>query len=238
MRRFWDRRASEDAFHFVDNRVPYKSGDQARFWSSGANDLDTLLGIAGASIAPTDRVLEIDCGVGRLTRPMAERAGEIVAVDVSAEMLGLARRHNTDVANITWVLGDGASLAGIDDGSVDACISHVVFQHLPDPGITLGYVREMGRVLRPGGWSAFQFSNDPRVHHPAIHGGRAVRARRWLLARAGRAPGGQSDPAWLGSAVELDDLRRATADSGLEIRRLEGAGTQFCVALATRVPGP
>ena len=60
--------------------------------------------------------------------------------------------------------------------SVDGCFSHVVFQHIPDPPITLNYVREMGRVLRPGGWALFQVSNDPTIHQPP--GGRARRGSR------------------------------------------------------------
>jgi SAM-dependent methyltransferase len=117
----------------------------------------------------------------------------------------------------------------VDDASADVVFSHVVFQHVPDPAITLGYVRDMGRVLRPGGWAAFQVSNDPSIHQ------RRSRDLRWRLDRLlGRAPGGQENPAWLGSAVELDDLRAAARDGGLEIERLVGEGTQFCLVLLRR----
>lgn len=77
-------------------------------------------------------------------------------------MLERARALHAQLTNVKWIHGDGESLSGIADASVDAVFSHVVFQHIPDPRITLGYVREMGRVLRPGGWTAFQVSTDPR----------------------------------------------------------------------------
>jgi SAM-dependent methyltransferase len=236
MRRFWDRRAREDAFHFVDSRLPYRRGDQERFWREGEKDLDTLLEIAGVEVEAGARVLEIGCGVGRLTRGLAARAGEVVALDVSAEMLARARRYNGELDNVTWLHGDGATLAGVDDGGVDACVSHVVFQHIPDPGVTLGYVAEMGRVLRPGGWAAFQVSNDPRVHRAEHHNSARNRLLRRVRAGAGRAPRGVDDPAWLGSAVDLGQLAKTAESSGMAVEQVFGAGTQFCVIRARRKP--
>ena len=166
-----------------------------------------------------DDVVEIGCGVGRLTRPLARRARSVVALDVSPTMIERARRLNPELANVEWRAGDGTSLAPIPDGSASACVSHVVFQHIPDPGVTLGYVREMGRVSRPGGWAAFQVSNDPSVHAPPPM---ARRARARAAAVLGRGPRGQDDPAWLGSHVELDDLAAAAADGGMRIERSSG----------------
>jgi SAM-dependent methyltransferase len=105
----------------------------------------------------------------------------------------------------------------------------VVLQHIPDPQVTLGYIREMGRVLRPGGWSVFQISNAPEIHRPRRRGPRA----RWAAFR-GRMPKGQADPAWLGSWIDLDDLRSAASDGGLDLERIEGEKTQFCMVLARR----
>jgi SAM-dependent methyltransferase len=236
MRRFWDRRAREDAFHFVDSRLPYRHSDPDRFWGEGEKDLATLLDLAGVRVEPGSRVLEIGCGVGRLTRGLAARAGEVVALDVSAEMLSRAREHNGELANVTWMLGDGTTLAGVDGGSVDACVSHVVFQHIPDPAVTLGYVAEMGRVLRPGGWAAFQVSNDPRVHRAAEHNTAGRRLLRRVRAGAGRAPRGVDDPAWLGSAVDLDELTATAERAGMRVEEVVGAGTQFCVVRTRRGP--
>jgi SAM-dependent methyltransferase len=234
MRRFWDRRAREDAFHFVDSRLPYRHPDQERFWSEGEKDLATLLDLAGVAVEPGARVLEIGCGLGRLTRGLSARARDVVALDVSAEMLARAERLNAELENVTWLLGDGTTLAGVADASVDACVSHVVFQHIPDPGVTLGYVAEMGRVLRPGGWAAFQVSNDPRVHRAAAHGSIPRRLLRRVRASAGRAPRGVDDPAWLGSAIDLGELERVAGVAGLRVESVHGAGTQFCVVRLRR----
>lgn len=235
MREFWDERAREDAYYFVDNRQSYRSGDLRVFWSRGAEDLERLLGLLGASIELTDEVLEIGCGVGRLTRELAARARRVQAVDISAEMVAIARKHHGELANVSWIVGDGTSLAPVENASVDVCISHVTFQHIPDPAVTLGYVAEMGRVLRDGGWAAFQVSNAPDVHRPR----RTPRAHLVrALSRAGLAPRGQRDPAWLGSSVDLGELRAVAERSGLVLDRVLGEGTLWCVVLARRVSSP
>lgn len=230
MREFWDERAREDAFYFVDNRINYKDpGEAQRFWDMGRTDLNWILGELNLTLTSDQVVVEIGCGVGRLTRVIAERVASVKALDVSTQMLELAQRENPQLANVEWIHGDGMSLAGIDDASADVVISHVVFQHIPDPRITLGYVREVGRVLRPGGVTALVLSNLPAVHEWSP----SLRERMRVL--IGRAPGGQTHEAWLGSSIDLDDLRAAAADGGMEIEQYVGGGTQFMLVRLRRV---
>ncbi len=231
MREFWDARAEENALFYIDNRLDYRAPSDADFWAHGEASLESLLDAVGARIERGDDVVEIGCGVGRMTHAIARRAGTVRAIDVSPKMLEQARERGRALENVDWVLGDGVSLDGIDDTSADACVSHVVFQHIPDPETTLGYVREIGRVLRPGGWAAFQISNDPTIHRKRT-GREGLRIR--LRALTGRGPKGQAAPQWLGSAVELDELRRAAADGGMEVERTSGEGTQFCFVLTRR----
>ena len=230
--RFWDERAREDAFHFVDSRLPYRGGEDERFWSGGEQAVSQMLAVLGVELEPTDVVVDIGCGIGRLTRALAARAGEVLALDVSSEMLARARQLNAHLDNVRWLHGDGTTLAPIADSSVDGCFSHVVFNHIPDPAITLGYVREMGRVLRTGGWSAFQVSNDPEAEAHGPPGGAPLRRR--LAALAGRVPRAYDHPAWLGSAVDLDALRRTASDAGLAVERVEAPGSFFCTVLVRR----
>lgn len=227
MARFWDERAKEDAFYFVDDRLEYGNPDEERFWEQGREALDIIFGSLGVALEPGQTVLDVGCGLGRLTRELATRAGRVVALDISQEMLTRAQELNRHLSNVRWVHGDGSSLAGVEDASVDACVSHVVFQHLPEPELTYGYVREMGRVLRPSGWAAFQVSDDPAVHRP-----RRTGAGRRARAALGRAPRGQDRAEWLGSAVDLGELRRAADTGGLDVERVENEGTQYCLVLA------
>jgi SAM-dependent methyltransferase len=232
MRKFWDERAREDAFHFVDNREPYREADEERFWREGERDLDTLLGSLDLAVRLDDHVLDLGCGIGRLTRVLAARAAHVTAVDVSPRMLERAQELNPRLNNVTWLLGDGETLEGVPDGTVDAVVSHVVLQHIPSAKVQLGYVAEMARVLRPGGWAAFGLSTDPRVHEP-----RPASRRDLFRAMTGKRPGGQDDPEWLGAFVPLDALGAVAASSGLTLERIEGANTQFTLVRALRDEG-
>jgi len=227
MGKFWDARAKEDAYFFIDNRRSFGDRELESFWAGGETDLDQILNLLGASVAPTDVALDIGCGVGRLSRVLAGRGRQVYGLDVSLEMIERARALNRDLDNVQWIHGDGTTLAPLPDTSIDACVSHVVFQHIPDPQITYGYVREIGRVLKPRAWAAFQVSNDPALHLKR-------RAGVWerLGVAAGRRPGGQDDPSWLGSAVQLNELRSAADAGGLELERIIGEGTQYCLVLA------
>jgi SAM-dependent methyltransferase len=227
--RYWDERARENALYFVDNEIGYDDPDTEAFWLRGEQVVERMLGMADVAVGPDETVLDIGCGVGRLTRALARRAGHVYGLDVSREMLELARRHNPELDNVEWLHGDGAGLAVIGDSSVDGCFSHVVFQHIPDPEITLDYVREMGRVLRPGGWALFQVSTDPSVHHKPA-GGLRERARI-LLGR------GDDDRAWWGSAVEMRALRAAADEGGLDVAQVFDEGSQYTTVFARRRSG-
>ena len=229
MESFWDARARENAEFFVDDRLDYRNPNLQRFWDGGEKALGKLMAeVRAPALAGNETVLEVGCGIGRLTRVLAPRARRVIALDVSPEMLRRAQEANPTLENGEWLHGDGSTLAGVDDASVDAVVSLVVFQHIPDPAVTLAYVREMGRVLRPGGWTAFQVSNDPGVHEGSSS------LRRRLAALLGRAPRGQEHPAWLGSWVDLDDLRSAAADGGLEVATIANPGRQFCLVRLVR----
>jgi SAM-dependent methyltransferase len=90
----------------------------------------------------------------------------------------------------------------------------------------------MGRVLRPGGFAAFELSNDPEPHRRRRHG-----ARLRLAAAVGRAPRAVKDRTWLGSSVDLGALRSVARESGLAVERIVGEGTEFCAVLLRRQEG-
>lgn len=214
MQGFWDRAARDDALFYVDDR-----GHRGEaFWAGGAEIVERYEAELGFTIEGR-RIVEIGCGVGRLTRVLSQRSAEVVALDVSPEMLARARAHNPGLTNVSWQQGDGRTLAGVGDGAADGVFSHVVFQHLPDPAITLAYVREMGRVLRPGGWAAFHVSSDAAVHRRRLRKPRAIR-----------------HPAWRGSAVAVADLTATAGEAGLRVRCVVGEGTQFCLVRLERIP--
>jgi hypothetical protein len=84
-------------------------------------------------------------------RALSGRFDEIHGVDVSSEMIRLARRRLRDVNNAFFHPSNGTDLAGFEDASFDFVYSYAVFQHIPEREIIFRYLEEAVRVLKPGG---------------------------------------------------------------------------------------
>jgi SAM-dependent methyltransferase len=98
------------------------------------------------------RVLEIGCGRGGFSCWLAQQATpspSLVAIDYSSVAVEKGRAHAAanGISNITWQTGD---IQAIDhpDASFDTVVSCETIEHVPDPARA---VRELGRVLKPGG---------------------------------------------------------------------------------------
>lgn len=100
-----------------------------------------------ARIGQGDRVLDVACGTGALTRAVLERVGpqgKVVGLDPNPDMLSVARRRSAD---IEWREGKAEALS-FPDSSFDAVVSQFGFMFFGDRP---GALREMMRVLRAGG---------------------------------------------------------------------------------------
>ena len=232
MRAFWDAKARENAMYFIHNQLEYTDVDEEEFWRSGQENLDRTLAPFGVTVGSGDEILEIGCGIGRMTRALAARGRHVTGVDVSVEMIEQGRAALADLDNVELHVGNGRDLSEIADASIDVVYSFIVFQHIPDPEVTCGYIREIGRVLRPGGWTVFQVSERPEIHRPEAWRGQGL--RNWLRRLRGRSPKGLFAPQWLGSALGHDQLLGALAGGGLELAGVIGEGTQFCLVHARR----
>jgi ubiquinone/menaquinone biosynthesis C-methylase UbiE len=140
------------------------ASDAETFFASGRRETDAFLKHTGVVPHRSQTVLEIGCGMGRMTARLAELFGTVIALDVSPEMLAKARTALSGHHNITYVLGAGTDLAGIESNSVDVVFSYIVLQHVPTVDGQLNYFRETRRVLRTGGVAAIQIrANTPNA---------------------------------------------------------------------------
>lgn len=90
--------------------------------------------------------LEIGCGTGEFTRLLAERAESMTALDLSPEMVRVAKTLSTDHGNIEYVLGDFLELPLPAEG-YDCIVSIATLHHLPLDRA----MQKITQILKPGG---------------------------------------------------------------------------------------
>lgn len=90
------------------------------------------------------RVLDAGCGTGRASLWLAERGAEVVGVDISPEMLRVAR---TDVPSASFVVADLAEPLPFPDGAFDLVVSSLVLHYLRDWVPTLRELRRLANEM-------------------------------------------------------------------------------------------
>src|SRR5271155_1416852 len=163
MREDWNARAREDAGYYV--AFGRRDQDDAGFFATATaviNGLEAELRRGPLAARSGWKALEIGCGPGRLMRPMSRHFVEIHGVDVSDEMINLAREKLGDLPNAHPHLADGANLAQFEEESFDFVYSYAVFQHIPSRDVVFQYLREIRRVLKTGGLARLQFNGLAR----------------------------------------------------------------------------
>lgn len=98
-------------------------------------------------------VLDIGCGIGRITAELAPKVKEVHGIDVSARMIEVALRRCAALANVRLMKGSGRDLHELTDASFDSAIAVDTFPYIRQSGLPLveAYFAECTRVLRPGG---------------------------------------------------------------------------------------
>ena len=103
-----------------------------------------------ASIQPGDRVLEVGCGQGHLTKALAARGVDIVGIDANPQA--------EEVASSPLVRHMRAEALDFDDASFDFVVSVHAIEHIPELYAALA---EMSRVLRSNGRAVFIYPAEP-----------------------------------------------------------------------------
>jgi ubiquinone/menaquinone biosynthesis C-methylase UbiE len=205
MQREWDERARENARFYVNTaQENWKDED---FFESGRKTvqeeiLTDMINICQDKDPKQMRVLEIGCGVGRVTRALGEVFGEVHGVDVSGEMIRQARESAAGISNIHFHQNNGKDLEVIGNIPFDFAFSSIVFQHIPSRAVIESYVSEVGRLLLPGRLFKFQVQGDATLET-------------------------NSGDTWLGVPFSDDQAVDMANRCGFEPRYRHGAGGQY-----------
>lgn len=161
--------------------------------------------LAEADLRPGERVLDLACGTGIVTREVAPAVGpegRVVGIDASADMLDVARRQPIPQgAAVEWRQGDAASL-DLPDGAVDVVLCQQGLQFFTDRAAA---AREMRRVVADDGrvvlsvWQGIE-------HHPLLAASTAAVAHHL------DAPPAALDTPF--SCGDAEELRRLLTDAG------------------------
>lgn len=216
MRRDWDRRAAENARHYV--LTGRESWSDEEFYRAGdvtmqEDILNDLGNICQGRDPKHMTVLEIGCGAGRVTRAFARFFGMVHAFDISREMVAKARRAVAEFPNAHIHCNNGKDLRTVyplwrrwmrvrPRIEFDFAFSTMVFQHIPSRAIVESYVREVHTLLRPGGLFKFQVQGSPNLE------------------------GCQGDT-WVGASFSEEDARAMAGRCGFEMRYQAGVGDQY-----------
>ena len=216
MRREWDRRAQENARHYVaTGKAEWSDGE---FFATGEQELqEQILNDLGNICQGRDpksmKILEIGCGAGRVTRPLAQFFGEVYAVDISAEMVKQARQAVGDLPNVHVLRNNGRDLSAVRGTwwerlgmggklQFDFAFSCLVFQHIASRAVIESYVSEVYRLLKPGALFKFQVQGNTRTQPNFAD-------------------------SWTGCPFSRDDARKLAAAKGFDLRFESGEGEQY-----------
>ena len=135
-----------------------------------------------ADLHPGETVLDLGSGAGADVLMSARRvgpAGKAIGLDMTAEMLDLARRNAADagVDNVEFVQGYLEDIP-LPDASVDVVLSNCVINLAADKHLVL---REAARVLRPGG----RFAVSDVIAHPDMDDATRADMAAWTGCIAG-----------------------------------------------------
>lgn len=147
----WNNLAQENIYR----AIWCSKGEVNPNWDEAANEcLEVIL--KDIPIQQNWKVLDLGCGIGRLTKLMASRCDEMTGVDFSPEMIEQAKTYLASIPNVKLFVNNGMDLSLFENSSFDFVYSMITLQHIPSLFVIENYIAEIARVLKPGGYTKLQ----------------------------------------------------------------------------------
>jgi ubiquinone/menaquinone biosynthesis C-methylase UbiE len=158
-----------------------------------------------------ERVLNLGTGEGDYDRMLAAYAVDMVGCDVNEDDIRYAAEMNKDVANLRYETNNALDLT-YPAGNFDLVVSSEVLEHVGDPATM---IKEIHRVLAPGGWAVLTFPSRefPFTYDPINRIWQWIRrpdSNERLIAQGAYAFGHEY-------LIGSEDFKKWVADTGLEI---------------------
>jgi SAM-dependent methyltransferase len=216
----WDEFARNDAMWYVA-AWPEKRGawDADEFYATGDDSVRLFL----EHLPLGGTIVEVGCGLGRMTFALAPHFRRVIGIDVSAEMIKRAEewRIKSGTKNVEFYVTDGRTIP-VESGSADACLSYLVLQHMRSRDLVNRYIKEMGRVLRPGARAVIQLPLIPSTAkgHLLYAVRRVIDVLEGLRDRTVRRHPTVRSRAFRGVRLSEDGFRKAAGAAGLKVEIL------------------
>lgn len=168
----WDKRANENIFRYIDSRK--NAWSENEFFETAKEMLVEAKALLPDNVKFEGDILDIGCGVGRISFEFSKNASHVFGVDVSKNMILKAKEYakKFKISNIDFYVTNGLTFLMIKDNSIDLIYCVRVMQHVPTLAIIRSNLSECARVLSTGGWLIFmtQDNFDPDGKNPTYDG--------------------------------------------------------------------
>lgn len=160
-KQLWDDLAKKNSRYYI-NTDKGKGITEEDFRESGRRDVETHI-LNDLNIVTEGKILEIGCGIGRMTEFMSSLFDVVYAVDISGEMIRQGKERLIELCNIKFIETDGETIQ-LPTNSIDVAFSYLVFQHYKTHAMVESNFKEVRRVLMPGGlFKVLLRTDEPEV---------------------------------------------------------------------------